>query len=106
MSGQSSNLSIRAYRSSSSPILFRSSEIYGYASEYNLSSVSLESGVNFRSDLANTTQTIFIGTDAGVTNGVGYPLYNGDQLFIETDNLNRIFVASNVAGATLYYIAT
>lgn len=67
---------------------------------------ALQSGVHFKSDLSNTTATIFIGSDAGVTNGNGYPLYNGDQIFIETDNMNRIYVSSTVAGATLYYIGT
>lgn len=72
----------------------------------NLASKTLQSGIHFKSDLSNTSGTIFIGSDAGVTGGNGYPLYNGDQIFIETDNSNRIFVSATVAGLTLYYIGT
>lgn len=72
----------------------------------NLASFALQSGVHFKSDLVNTTSTIYIGTNAGVTNGTGYPLYNGDQLFIETDNTNKIWISSTQAGSTLYYIGT
>lgn len=72
-----------------------------------LGSFGLESGVNLRSDLRNTTQTIFVSNTAvGASGGLGFPLYNGDQIFIETDNLNKIFVASTPAGATLYYIGS
>lgn len=72
-----------------------------------LGSFALESGVNLRSDLRNTTQTIFVSNTAtGASGGLGFPLYNGDQIFIETDNLSKIFVASNPAGATLYYIGS
>lgn len=72
-----------------------------------LPSFALESGVNLRSDLRNTTQTIFVSNTAvGASGGLGFPLYNGDQIFIETDNLNKIFVASTPAGATLYYIGS
>ena len=69
-------------------------------------SVTLESGVHLKSALGNTTATIFIGFAAGVTNGDGYPLYNGDQIFIETNDLNKIFISSTASGATLHYIGT
>ena len=69
------------------------------------SSVALQSGVHFRSDL-NNTGTIFIGFSSAVSSQVGFPLYIGDQIFIETDNLNRIQAWSTVNGATLYYIGT
>ena len=72
----------------------------------NLGSAVLQSGVHFKSDLVNTNTTIFIGMNAGVTAGRGYPLYNGDQIFIETDNTSRIWVSSDTAGTTLYYIGT
>jgi hypothetical protein len=69
------------------------------------SSVALSSGVHFRSDL-NNTGTIFIGFSTAVSSQGGFPLYNGDQIFIETDNLNRIHAWSTINGATLYYIGT
>jgi hypothetical protein len=71
-----------------------------------LSANTLQSGVHFKSDLVNTSGTIFIGSGPGVTAGNGYPLYNGDQIFIETDNTNRIYVSATAAGLTLYYIGT
>jgi len=71
-----------------------------------LSTNTLQSGVHFKSDLVNTSGTIFIGSGPGVTAGNGYPLYNGDQIFIETDNTNRIYVSATAAGLTLYYIGT
>lgn len=73
---------------------------------FNFPLTPLESGVHFKSDLSNTNATIFIGSSTGVTNGNGYPLYNGDQIFIETGSMDKIYVSSTVAGATLYYIGT
>lgn len=63
----------------------------------------LKSGVHFKSDLGNSNATIFIGSNN--QNQIGYPLYNGDQIFIETDNTNKIFYSAT-AGATLYYMGT
>jgi hypothetical protein len=72
----------------------------------NMASFVLQSGIHFKSDLGNENVTIYIGSGPGVTAGNGYPLYNGDQIFIETDNSNKIYVSSTAAGATLYYIGT
>lgn len=63
----------------------------------------LKSGVHFKSDLGNSNSTIFIGSNN--INQIGYPLYNGDQIFIETDNTNKIWYSAT-AGATLYYMGT
>lgn len=68
-----------------------------------MSSHVLKSGVHFKSDLGNSNATIFIGSNN--QNQIGYPLYNGDQIFIETDNTNKIFYSAT-AGATLYYMGT
>ena len=76
------------------------------SSATQLSANTLQSGVHFKSDLVNTSGTIFIGSGTAVTGGNGYPLYNGDQIFIETDNLNKIFISATAAGLTLYYIGT
>ena len=76
------------------------------SSATQLSANTLQSGVHFKSDLANTSGTIFIGSGTAVTGGNGYPLYNGDQIFIETDNTNKIFISATAAGLTLYYIGT
>jgi hypothetical protein len=71
----------------------------------NLGATTLKSGVHFKSDL-NNTATIFVGFNSGVTGGVGYPLYNGDQIFIETNNTSMMWVSATAAGATLFYIGT
>lgn len=68
-----------------------------------MGSHALKSGIHFKSDLGNSNKTIFIGSTS--QNTVGYPLYNGDQIFIETDNTDKIYYSAT-AGATLYYMGT
>lgn len=68
-----------------------------------MGSHTLKSGIHFKSDLGNSNKTIFIGSTS--QNTVGYPLYNGDQIFIETDNTDKIYYSAT-AGATLYYMGT
>jgi hypothetical protein len=65
----------------------------------------LKSGVHLKTDLNAANSTIYIQSN-GVAAGQGYPLFNGDQIFIEIDNLNRIWASADGAGSTLYYIAT
>ena len=74
------------------------------ATATQLGSFALKSGIHIKSDLANTTSTVFIGHNGVTMNG--YALFNGDQVFIETDNTNRIFLSATVAGASVYYIGT
>lgn len=66
---------------------------------------TLQSGIHFKSDLANTG-TVFVGFNSQVSSQIGFPLYAGDQIFIETNNLNKMFVSSTVNGSTVYYIGT
>jgi len=69
-----------------------------------LGDATLKSGVHFKSDLSNTGTTIFVGTDSS---GIGYPLYNGDQVFLESDNLNHFWVSASAStSAIVYYIGT
>lgn len=75
------------------------------SSATTFTSVTLDSGVHFRSDL-NNSGTIFIGFSNAVSSQIGFPLYSGDQIFIETSNLNKIQAWSTINGATLYYIGT
>lgn len=73
-----------------------------------LGSFSLKSGVHLKADINNTnTNPVFVGSSAmltDITNGI--PLYNGDEIFIETDNSNKIYFASAGAGLVLYYVGT
>lgn len=66
---------------------------------------TLQSGIHFKSDLGNSG-VVFVGFNNQVTSQIGFPLYAGDQIFIETDNLNKMFVASTVSGSTVYFIGT
>lgn len=73
-----------------------------------LGSFSLNSGVHLKADIANSNTTpIFVGSVAMMTNATnGIPLYNGDMIFIETDNTNKIYFSCATAGLTLYYVGT
>lgn len=66
---------------------------------------TLQSGIHFKSDLSNSG-IVFVGFNSQVSSQIGFPLYAGDQIFIETDNLNKMFVASTVSGSTVYFIGT
>ena len=78
--------------------------LVGSAAQITATSTALKSGVHLKTNLSATNATVFILSSNSPGNG--YPLFNGDQIFIETDNLNRIWVSAEGAGATLYYIAT
>jgi hypothetical protein len=65
----------------------------------------LKSGIHIKSDLGNINKVVYVGTNDQVINGSGYPLYNGDQIFVETDNANRITLGTP-DGATVYFIGT
>lgn len=67
--------------------------------------LSLESGIHFKSDLSNSG-VVFVGFNSQVSSQIGFPLYAGDQIFIETNNLNKMFVSSTINGATVYFIGT
>ena len=69
-------------------------------------SFALQSGVHLKASPNNsTTGPIFVGF-AGTNTTTGFPLLNGDQIFIETNNLNKIFFASSTANQTLHFCGT
>jgi hypothetical protein len=49
---------------------------------------------------------IYIQSSGTQQAGRGYPLFNGDQIFIELDDLSKIWLSAETAGGTLYYIAS
>ena len=63
-------------------------------------------GVNIKS-LASNTQNIFIGESSGFT--YGYPLAQGDEIFLEISNANKIYIKSSgttgSSAQSLYFIA-
>jgi len=70
-----------------------------------MGSLNLESGIHFKSDLSNSG-VVFVGFNNQVSTQIGFPLYAGDQIFIETNNLNNMYVSSTINGATVYFIGT
>jgi hypothetical protein len=70
-------------------------------------SFTLSSGIHLKADITNSNTTpIFVGAAGAVTINSGFPLYNGDTIFIETDNASKIVYACAAAGLTLYYVGT
>jgi hypothetical protein len=71
-------------------------------------SFALKSGIHLKTDIGNSnTNPVFVGSAAmQSSNTNGIPLYNGDEIFIETDNANKVYFASAMAGLTLYYVGT
>ena len=77
----------------------------GLSATTTLGAFTLQSGVHIKSDLVNTG-TVFVGFNNAVGSGVGFPLYAGDQIFIETNQMSNVLLASNPTGATVYFIGT
>lgn len=78
----------------------------GSVTQLTGTSVTLNSGVHLKTSLNNASSVIFVQSSGSQAAGRGYPLFNGDQIFIEIDNLNKIWLSAETAGGTLYYIAT
>ena len=69
-------------------------------------SVNLKVGVHLKAPVTNT-QTIYIGSTTLVTAGTsGFPLEPGESLFIEIDNLNKIYAKSNATGQKVAFLAS
>lgn len=101
---ESSNQALRVFVAGvAQPSGATSGRITVSASAVQMANNPLNSGIHFKSDLGNSNSTIFVGTNN--TAQIGYPLYNGDQVFIETDNTNKIWLSAT-AGATVYFIGT
>jgi len=58
-------------------------------------------GVNLKAFPTNTFY-VYVG-ETGVTHG--YPLDAGDEIFLEIDNLNKLFIKGDSTGQTLYFLA-
>ena len=78
----------------------------GSVTQLTTTSFNLNSGVHLKTSLNNASSVIFVQSSGTQAAGRGYPLFNGDQIFIEIDNLNKIWLSAETAGGTLYYIAT
>lgn len=78
----------------------------GSVTQLTAASTTLKSGVHLKTSLNNANSVIYVQSSGAQPAGRGYPLFNGDQIFIELDNLNRIWLSAETAGGTLYYIAS
>lgn len=66
----------------------------------------LKSGVHIKAPLSNTS-TIYIGNSSLATSSTsGFPLDPGESLFLEIDNLNKVFALANVTLQKINYIAS
>ena len=78
----------------------------GSVTQLTTADVNLNSGVHLKTSLNNASSVIFVQSSGTQAAGRGYPLFNGDQIFIEINDLNKIWLSAETAGGTLYYIAT
>jgi len=78
----------------------------GSVTQLTANSTTLKSGVHLKTSLNNATSVIYVQSSGAQAAGRGYPLFNGDQIFIELDDLNKIWLSAETAGGTLYYIAS
>jgi hypothetical protein len=69
-------------------------------------SIRLKAGVHLKAPTRNTS-AVYIGSNALSTSAInGFPLEPGESIYLEIDNLNKIFVVSSNAGQQINYIAT
>jgi hypothetical protein len=78
----------------------------GSVTQLTANSTTLKSGVHLKTSLNNATSVIYVQSSGAQAAGRGYPLFNGDQIFIELDDLSKIWLSAETAGGTLYYIAS
>jgi hypothetical protein len=69
-----------------------------------LSNLALLSGVTIKAKSTNTG-VIYLG-DSGVTSSNGHRLLASESVFIEIDNVNRLYIDSSVNGEGISYIGT
>jgi len=70
------------------------------------SSITVKVGVHIKSPLTNT-DTIYIGSSSLVSlPGSGFPLEPGESIFLEIDNVNKLYARSNVKAQQVVYIAS
>lgn len=69
-------------------------------------STALKVGVHLKAPLTNT-QTVYLGSNTLVTTPAGgFPLEPGESIFIEIDNLNKLYARSNATGQKITFIAS
>lgn len=64
----------------------------------------LQSGVRLNPSGMGASTTAYVGSDAGVTTDNGYQL--DGEVFIDVDDLSKVFVCADATGSTLSFIAS
>jgi hypothetical protein len=76
------------------------------SSPLSTNSVRVRSGVHLKAPTSNTG-AIYVGANALATSALnGFPLEPGESLYLEIDNLNKIFVVSSGGSQKINYIAS
>lgn len=69
-------------------------------------STALKTGVHLKAPLSNTT-SVYVGNNGiGSSPTSGFPLDPGEAIFIEIDNLNKIYVVSSTGTQKIHYVAS
>lgn len=69
-------------------------------------STTLKTGVHVKAPISNTS-TVYVGSSGLVTSSTsGFPLDPGEAIFLEIDNLNKIYVVSSTGTQKIHYIAS
>ena len=67
---------------------------------------AIKTGIHIKSPVSNT-ETVYIGSNALATSSInGYPLEPGETLFLEIDNINKIYAAAAAGTQTIHFITT
>lgn len=67
---------------------------------------AIKTGIHIKSPVSNT-ETVYIGSNALATSSInGYPLEPGESLFLEIDNINKIYAAAASGTQTIHFITT
>jgi hypothetical protein len=70
------------------------------------SSTTLKVGVHVKAPLTNT-QTVYVGSNTLVTLPTsGFPLEPGESIFLEIDNISKVYAKSNSTGQKIAFIAS
>jgi|TARA_Y100000114_G_scaffold112306_1_gene106071 hypothetical protein len=70
-----------------------------------LGSGILRSGVRIKADAANA-ETVFVGFDVDVSQIRGFKLNANEEVFLDVDEMSKVFVKSAGGGETLSYIGS
>ena len=84
------------------PTSFQSGQKTASTSVCTRGDVTLKSGVKVKGHQDNSG-FIFVGQSAPVDNETGYPLGPSEEVFLEIDNLNKIFVYASPNGTVCHW---